>query len=477
MRYTLSHITRFTYSDPISEGVTELRLQPRSEASQRCLSFGVSTSPTARIFAFRDGLGNTVHYFDVPGRHEQLEIASEALVEVAPPAWDVPGLGPGHIDPNPTTGPLPGDAWERLHTSRDTGVHFDDLSPSHFALFTPALRAFHDELALPDGLDPLALALRLTQRIHALMAYNPGSTRVDSPIDEALESRRGVCQDYTHIMLALCRLRGLPARYVSGYLFTGGEGDQSSPDASHAWVEVWLPTVGWLGLDPTNNLVAGERHIRVAVGRDYADVPPVRGVFKGDAESTLHVAVQVEQAPAEPPTRWCPRRPGRRRSAASCASSHSPNRSRSRSRSWGSISPSSSRKQPMRLDYHTHHYRCGHAEGELEQYIEAAIAAGLDEIGLSDHSPIYHVGADNPHPIPRTAMSRHQMPRYLEEMLSHRGATRRRVGLHRRLGRALPGAVATVSPRLCDRLDPLGRRLVDLQPPPARGPERPKRVR
>jgi transglutaminase-like putative cysteine protease len=302
MRYTLSHITRFSYSAPISEGVSELRLQPRSEANQRCLSFGVSTNPTSRIFAYRDSLGNTVHYFDIPGRHDQLEIASEALVEVAAPVWELPGLAAGPINPDAAPAPLPADTWERLHASRNTGVHYDDLSPSRFALFTPALRAFHDELGLPEGLDPLALALSLTQRIHALMAYNPGATRVDSPIDEALAARRGVCQDYSHIMLALCRLRGLPARYVSGYLFTGGgEGNQSSPDASHAWVEVWLPALGWIGLDPTNNLVAGERHIRVAIGRDYDDVPPVRGVFKGSSESALHVAVRVEQAEPEAP--------------------------------------------------------------------------------------------------------------------------------------------------------------------------------
>ncbi|MBC8078507.1 MAG: transglutaminase family protein, partial [Chloroflexales bacterium] len=301
MRYTLSHITRFTYSAPISEGVTELRLQPRSEANQRCLSFSVSARPSARIFAYRDGLGNTVQYFDVPGRHDQLEITSEALVEVVAPVWGMPGLAAGPIAPHNALASLQAGAWDRLYASRDTGIHYDDLSPSRFALFTPALRAFHNELVLPDLLDPLTLALRLTSGVHALMAYNPGATRVDSPIDEALASRRGVCQDYSHIMLALCRLRGLPARYVSGYLFTGGETDQSDPDASHAWVEVWLPTLGWLGLDPTNNLVAGERHIRVAVGRDYDDVPPVRGVFKGGAETTLHVAVHVGQAAPDAP--------------------------------------------------------------------------------------------------------------------------------------------------------------------------------
>jgi transglutaminase-like putative cysteine protease len=124
-------------------------------------------------------------------------------------------------------------------------------------------------------------------------------TAADSPIDEALAHGRGVCQDFAHIMIAICRSWGIPARYVSGYLFTDREaGDRSSPDASHAWVEVFLPSLRWVGFDPTNNVLTGERHIVVATGRDYADVPPSRGVFKGDAESELSVAVQVRRARA-----------------------------------------------------------------------------------------------------------------------------------------------------------------------------------
>ncbi len=128
------------------------------------------------------------------------------------------------------------------------------------------------------------------------MTYSPKSTRVDSPIDDALESRKGVCQDFTHIMIALVRQLGIPCRYVSGYLFHQPDGDVRSPDGStHAWGEAWLPELGWVGFDPTNNLVADHRHIRVAVGRDYADVPPTRGVFKGAsaARSELSVAVRV----------------------------------------------------------------------------------------------------------------------------------------------------------------------------------------
>ena len=129
-------------------------------------------------------------------------------------------------------------------------------------------------------------------------AYVPKSTKVDSPIDEALTNRQGVCQDFAHIMIALLRQLKVPARYVSGYLFHEAESkDRSSDGASHAWVEVLVPKLGWVAFDPTNNLIAGDRHIRVAIGRDYADVPPSRGVYKGDSTSELSVSVTVS-----PPT-------------------------------------------------------------------------------------------------------------------------------------------------------------------------------
>jgi transglutaminase-like putative cysteine protease len=129
----------------------------------------------------------------------------------------------------------------------------------------------------------------------------PRSTRVDSPIDEAIVSGKGVCQDFAHTMIALLRKVRIPARYVSGYLFRGREDhDRSTPDASHAWVDVLLPQLGWVGFDPTNNLVAHHRHIRAAVGRDYADVPPTHGIFRGKTDSELYVAVQVD-ASEQPP--------------------------------------------------------------------------------------------------------------------------------------------------------------------------------
>ncbi len=125
---------------------------------------------------------------------------------------------------------------------------------------------------------------------------------MDSPVDDALRNRKGVCQDYAHIMIALVRRMGIPCRYVSGYLFhKAGSKTRSTEGATHAWVEAYLPELGWLGLDPTNNVIADESHVRTAVGRDYADVPPTRGVFKGDASSELTVAVRVTPSDKAPP--------------------------------------------------------------------------------------------------------------------------------------------------------------------------------
>jgi transglutaminase-like putative cysteine protease len=138
--------------------------------------------------------------------------------------------------------------------------------------------------------------------IHDGFEYAPYSTRVDSPIDDALETRRGVCQDFAHLMIAALRHLGLPARYVSGYIAPNSMSDGPDPSsiATHAWAEVMLPDLGWVGIDPTHNAQAGLRHVRVAVGRDYADVPPTRGTFKGNGASTLSVSVEVTPGEALP---------------------------------------------------------------------------------------------------------------------------------------------------------------------------------
>lgn len=286
--YSIRHLTRFRYSHPVSESIMETRMHPRTDSTQHCLSFTLSVSPRCRVFTYRDHLGNNVQHFDIPGEHGQLVIIAESVVE----QQLIPEI-PDGLDP---------DAWNALDELVQSGDYWEMLLPSVFAVETPALLDLAAQLEIRRRDDPLLLVRELNQRLFDYFEYVPRHTRVDSPIDEAIISRKGVCQDFAHTMIALLRHVRIPARYVSGYLYRGREDhDRSTPDATHAWVEVLMPRLGWIGFDPTNNLVAHHRHIRAAIGRDYRDVPPTHGMFRGNTESELYVAVQVdagEQSPA-----------------------------------------------------------------------------------------------------------------------------------------------------------------------------------
>jgi transglutaminase-like putative cysteine protease len=293
MYYTIRHLTKFRYTEHVSESLMEARMQPRSDGSQRCLTFQLMVQPKARVQFYRDYLGNTVHHFDVPGRHKQLSIMADALVDVQPAPELPKSLGE--------------EAWDDLDELISEGDYIEMLMPSHFGQSSELLEEFAHELNVESRekacqTDPLSCVLNLNALLYSKIAYVPKSTRVDSPIDHALESRQGVCQDFAHIMIGLTRRIGIPCRYVSGYLFhKAGDGTRSAQGATHAWVETMLPGLGWVGLDPTNNVRAGERHVRTSVGRDYADVPPTKGVFKGSADSQLLVAVHVAPSDAPPP--------------------------------------------------------------------------------------------------------------------------------------------------------------------------------
>jgi transglutaminase-like putative cysteine protease len=281
----IRHLTQYQYAEPVRESVMELWLQPQKSARQRLISFDLDLDPTAKLFSYVDCFGNAVYHFDQPQPHERLTIISKAAVET-----DAGPELPQNLDMG---------EWDRLKSEFVQGEWFDFLHPHGFAESTPALEAFIKAHSL-DGAhlrDPLTAVRRLSGALYEALGYEAGITDADSPIDLALKAGKGVCQDFAHIMIAICRSWGIPARYVSGYLFTDrAAGDRSDPDATHAWVEVFLPSLRWVGFDPTNNVLTGERHVTVAVGRDYADVPPSRGVYKGDADSALMVAVSVRQA-------------------------------------------------------------------------------------------------------------------------------------------------------------------------------------
>ncbi len=282
MIFSVRHITKFRYQPAIRESVMEVRMQPRSEGSQRCLAFSLDVAPNANVMEYRDYSGNHVHHFDIPGSHADVVVKAVALVEVE----DVDHLGSSVCG-----------SWAELEAQVETGDHWEMLLPSHFAHSTEELARLASELPMQRDCDPLMFVTRLNEGLYNALAYVPNSTQVDSPIDDALRSRQGVCQDFAHIMIALLRQVGMPCRYVSGYLFHASEAqDRSSDGASHAWVETFLPGMGWVAFDPTNSLVGSARHISVAIGRDYADVPPNRGVHKGEAQSALSVAVTVAEA-------------------------------------------------------------------------------------------------------------------------------------------------------------------------------------
>ena len=286
MFYAIRHYNRYRYSRAVWQSAMEVRMHPRNEQFQRCFTFQLSVSPRARIFTHNDHNGNIVHHFDIPEPHRQLAVIADALVDV-----DTPDPLPRRLGPH---------AWRDLDKLIASEDYWDMLMPSHFARPSPELEEFAQSCgAAQRSGDPLQLLLQVNTAMYERFAYVKESTKVDSPIEDALQSGGGVCQDFTHIFIALARGLRVPCRYVSGYLYHDElHEDRSMDGATHAWAEALLPEVGWVGFDPTNNLIAGERHIRTATGRDYSDVPPTVGTMKGSAKSELQVRVRVTPSEA-----------------------------------------------------------------------------------------------------------------------------------------------------------------------------------
>src|ERR1700685_1750171 len=287
MAYSVRHITSFRYEPAVRESVMEVRMQPRTDFRQRCLSFTLEVQPRATMMMYRDFYGNAVHHFDIPQKHALIEVTAQAIVDVLP-AQDL------FLE-------VAGD-WSDLDARVAQTDYWEMLLPSQYAAPTDLLQKLAVQLELQRRGKPLALLQELNTRLYEMFDYVPNTTNVDSPIDDALAARRGVCQDFAHIMITLVRGLKIPCRYVSGYLYHADKAHDRSPaGATHAWVEAYLGDLGWVAFDPTNNLEGCDRHVRVALGRDYSDVPPTRGVYKGEAESELSVLVTVTPVDAPEP--------------------------------------------------------------------------------------------------------------------------------------------------------------------------------
>jgi transglutaminase-like putative cysteine protease len=288
MIYDITHLTRYSYNGPVVVNDCVLRLRPRSEPGQLVISFRVEAQPTPRDWGEHiDAFANRVARMTIETSHREMSIKSKSRVEVARAAPPFAALTP---------------PWESVAAeAADTQSLEPDspafaLYPSRLVSLFPAAASYASESFSPRR--PIyEAAIELNKRIHKDFAYDSEATEVSTPPAEAFAARRGVCQDFAHVMIAGLRGLGLPALYVSGYIRTippPGKERLQGADASHAWVAVWCgASFGWLGLDPTNAIAEGDDHIVIARGRDYADVPPVEGVVLSYGGHELEVEVDV----------------------------------------------------------------------------------------------------------------------------------------------------------------------------------------
>jgi transglutaminase-like putative cysteine protease len=275
---SISHLTRYTYDGPVKDSFNEARLQPISDSLQQCREFRFRLNPETPVRDYPDFYTNCVHYFDVPDPHETLEVEATSLVQTMPETrGDIPAVAPGQL--------------------KDSSIgehYFDFLHSSEFvSLGADVWRESLD--ALPDGLqDVWSDVVKVGEYIQRNYKYTPLSTNVNTRSDEVIKKKQGVCQDFAHLMIGICRTHGIPARYVSGY-FLNRHKLPGEIEASHAWIETYIPGYGWKGYDPTHRRETDTRYVKIAVGRDYSDIRPVGGTFRGKGTRNMVVEVSVQR--------------------------------------------------------------------------------------------------------------------------------------------------------------------------------------
>jgi transglutaminase-like putative cysteine protease len=280
-RLHAKHRTEIRYAGVAGESVNEIRLSPSDDGRQRVEWAHVRVAPGAELFGHRDVYGNDVRWFQLVGPHESLVVESEAVVVTRPAAA------------LPSSAGAVGFAAVADPAYRESMAEF--LAGSPHVRWTRPIGDFADALGLDPAWGVLAWIRALESAINARIVYTPGATQVDTPIEEVVAVGRGVCQDMAHLMIAICRRHGVAARYVSGWLYLPGH---EGPGESHAWVEAAIPGVGWVELDPTHPAPVHEHYVRLATGRDYSDVPPLKGSYLGPATDEMFVAVELRELPS-----------------------------------------------------------------------------------------------------------------------------------------------------------------------------------
>ncbi len=266
MKLEIVHGTRYRYSGPIAETVMEVRLKPMDGNGQRCIDFKLELSHALKARTYVDGYGNHVHYFNLVRPHSSLSVISRSVVETGLPPDDDPGEE------------LVQD-FLRFRSPVNEVEGVVRLAEAH------PIREPRTAETIQQALD------ELTATISRDFAYDRTVTNVYSSVDDVLRLRAGVCQDFAHLFVAVARAMGVPARYVSGYIHVPS--GRASTTASHAWAEAWVPGRGWVGFDATHPVRTTQHHVRLAVGRDYSDAAPTRGVYVGSATGTMAISVKT----------------------------------------------------------------------------------------------------------------------------------------------------------------------------------------
>jgi transglutaminase-like putative cysteine protease len=273
------HRTVFRYAGAVHNSVNTLHLEPRDFLFQRTLSAFIKVIPATRLRRFDDLFENVTHHFELNSEHSRLEIESMVKVRNLPLYITNRGYSDGMDCYDEPT--IREHCWQYLLESRWVSMPPEiwrqalDLTIAETAVFEKAVAIMH--------------------WIHGEFTYEPGTTDVETHLEQAFVLRKGVCQDFTHVMIGMCRAIGLPARYASGYILTGWRDSLVGAQASHAWCELYLPETGWIGFDPTNSVLADQRYVKIAVGRDYGDVAPIHGSYIGSAGCRMEVEVSVER--------------------------------------------------------------------------------------------------------------------------------------------------------------------------------------